>query len=280
MPTVKFRAYDARLQPRRTRLQVPGWAGLQEPRADGSQEYPWHCVPFSEAARAGLELCYPYEEELRVSTRQGSLVFEIGDGQPLHPGPDAPPVRSFGSAYFTFRSSIDLKTDPEWAIKVETHPRFYTDATGTAPIAVPAILHAWWPMVNFLVFKSPGEGGTHIFRPGEPFVLITVVPADQPVDSVPMPIEEAAERELMSRRIYASRATLAQGTHWVSATNTAFDGTYRLLSGAARKAAAQDRKTRPAACPATPESIADGGDGGGDGGGEDEAAAVAAQEYP
>ncbi len=272
MPTVKYRAYDPRLQPRRTRLEVPGWAGLQEPRADGSGEYPWHCVPFSEAARAGLELCYPYEEELRVSTRGGALMFETGEGRALQPGGEGPPFRSFGRQYFTFRSSIDLRVEPEWAIKIETHPSFYSDATGTAPIAVPAILHAWWPMVNFLVFKSPAEGQTHVFRPGMPFVLVTVVPAEQSVEVAPMPVEEAAERELMSRRIYASRATLAQGTHWVSNSNTAFDGTYRLLSGAARKAAAQARANRPAA-PQEPTSSAGYG---GDGGGDDDAAGAAA----
>jgi hypothetical protein len=262
-------------------LDVPGWAGRQEPRADGSHEYPWHCVPFSEAARGGLELCYPYEEELRVSTRNDNLVFETGSGEALRAGPDSPPFRRFGREYFTFRSSIDLKTEADWAIKIETHPRFYSDTTGTAPIAVPAILHTWWPMVHFLVFKSPAEGATHVFRPAEPFVLITVVPAYHPVDAVPMAAEEAAERELMSRRIYASRSTLAKGTHWVSATNTAFDGTYRLLSGAARKAAAQARGGRPATMPSEPAARF--ADGGGDDGGDDEAAAgaaVAAQGCP
>jgi hypothetical protein len=270
MPTVKYRAYHPAMQPRRTRLEVPGWAGLQEPRTDGSHEYPWHCVPFSEAARAGLELCYPYDEALCVSTRNGALTFESGSGQVLQPGGDGPPFRSFGREYFTFRSSIDIKPEPAWAIKVETHPRFYTDTSGTAPIAVPAILHAWWPMVNFLVFKSPAEGATHIFRPGEPFVLMTMVPAEQSVEVVPMPEEEAAERELISRRIYASRSTLAQGTHWVSATNTAFDGTYRLLSGAARKAAAQARGSRPSDVE-TPTSV-------GDGGGDDDDGVAAAGE--
>jgi hypothetical protein len=287
MPTVKYRAYDARLRPRRTRLEVPGWAGLQAPRADGSHEYPWHCVPFSEAARAGLELCYPYDEELRVSTRGGVLVFELGTGEILQPGGEGPPFRSFGREYFTFRSSIDLQPEPGWAIKIETHPRFYSDTSGEAPIAVPAILHAWWPMVNFLVFKSPAEGATHVFRPGEPFVLITVVPAEQSVEVAPMAAEEAAERELMSRRIYASRSTLAQGTHWVSSTNTAFDGTYRLLSGAARKAAAQARAGQipagqaragqPAAAAAA-RSARSSADYGGDGG--DEARAAAAARAP
>lgn len=256
MPTVKFRSYDPRLRPRRTRLEVPGWAGQPEPRADGSHEYPWHCVPFVEAARAGLELCFPYAEELRVSTRDGALTFEDGAGRPLPPGGGGPPFRSFGREYFTYQSCVDLKVDPTHAIKVETHPRFYTDRTGTAPIAVPAVLRAWWPMINFLVFKAPPEGGTHVFRPGEPFVLITVVPAEQAVEVVDMPEAEAAERELQSRRIHASRATLSADSLWTSSTRTIFDGTYRRLSGAARSAAARAKV-----------SDGNGGDGGGGDGG-------------
>ena len=89
---------------------------------------------------------------------------------------------------------------------------------------------------------------------------------EQSVEVMPMPPEEAAEREPMPQRIYASRATLTQGTHWVSTTNTAYDGTYRMLSGAERKAAAQSRASRPTAAPAVQATIfaGYGGDGGGD----------------
>jgi hypothetical protein len=232
MPIVKFRSHHQNLRPRRTRLDVPGWAGKSEPRADGSHEYPWHCIPFSEAARGGLELTFPYDTELHVSTRDGVLIFE-GD----FPGPDdprRPPFRSLGRDYFTDQSLIDLKVEPGYAIKVETHPSFYTDASNTVPIAVPAILRHWWPMINFLVFKSPAEGQTHIFRPGEPFVQFSVIAEDDKIDLADMPEEEAAERELQSRRIYASRSTLAADTTWTSSTDTVFDGTYRRLYGAAK----------------------------------------------
>ena len=231
MPTVKYRSHHANLKPRRTRLEVPGWAGLNEPRADGSHEYPWHCVPFSEAARAGIEVLYPHEDELRVSVKKGELWFDGDFG-----AQDArrPPVRSFGDEYYTYQLLLDLKVEENFAIKVETHPRFYTDTTGTVPIAVPAVLRHWWPMVFFVVFKTPAEGQTHVFRPGEGMLQITVVTADQKLDLIEMPEEEAAERELQSERIYASRSTLSADTQWTSATNTVFDGTYRKIFGAAK----------------------------------------------
>ena len=232
---VKYRAVHAGLNPRRTRLELPGWAGKPQPRADGSHEYPWHCVPFSEAAKAGIEIFYPYAAELAVSMRDGGLVFAGDLGPPPSPGLQWPPFRSFGTEYYTYQILLDLKVEPGLALRTEPHPRFYTDRTGTVPVAVPAVLRHWWPMMSFMVFKAPLEGQTHVFRPGEPFMQVTVVPADLEADLVPMPFEEAAEREMQARRIHATRDTLSADSRWVSDTNTVFDGTYRRIAGAARK---------------------------------------------
>jgi hypothetical protein len=231
MPLVKFRVLNPNLHPRRTRIDIPGWAGKPEKRADGSHEYPWHCIPFSEGARAGIELPYPHDAELHVTVRDGMFSF-VTQGSSAEPYP--PPFRSFGREYFTYQLLLDLKVEPEFAIKTEPHPRFFTDTTGTVPIAVPAVLRHWWPMIYFVVFKAPPEGQTHIFRPGEPFMQMGIVPADTSLDLVEMTAEEAAERELQSRRIYASRDTLSAETRWTSDTNTVFDGTYRRIHTAAR----------------------------------------------
>jgi hypothetical protein len=89
-------------------------------------------------------------------------------------------------------------------------------------------------MISFVIFKAPPEARTHIFRPGEPFMQIIFVPAEPQFELVPMNEEEAAEREMRSRRIHASRDTLGQDSNWTSSTNTVFDGTYRFILGAAR----------------------------------------------
>ena len=236
MSMVKYRSINPNLRPRRTKLEVPGWAGESEPRANGSQEYPWHCIPFAEAARAGFEVCYPHEDDLRVVMKDGMPAFEGVFGDAANPDARRPPFRSFGRQYYTYQLLLDLKVEPAFALKTETHPRFYTDPAGTVPIAVPAVLQHWWPMINFIVFKSPKEGETHIFRPGEPFLQISIVQADAKFDLAAMTEEEAAERELQSQRIYASRRTLSADTEWLSATDTVFDGTYRRIFGAARSA--------------------------------------------
>lgn len=235
MQKIKYRMSGEDLRPRRTRLEIPGWAGEPERRTDGSHEYAWHCVPFTEAAKYGVEVFYPYDNELHVTTRGGKLSMEGDFGPPPTPGRNWPPFRNFGESFYTYQILLDLKPEPGYAMKVETHPSFYTDTTGTAPIAVPALIREWWPMLYFIVFKSPPEGQTHIFRPGAPMAQFTMVPAECDVELVAMSEDEAAERELQSRRIYASRQTLGADSQWLSTTDTVFDGTYRRMHGAARK---------------------------------------------
>ena len=234
MRQVKFRSHTPGFKPRRTKLDVPGWGGQREPRKNGSMEQAWHCLPFSEGARYGIELFYPHENELRVTVAGGKLSLDGDFGpRPEGHGGEWPPFRTFGDLYYTYQLALDLKVEEGFAIRTEPHPRFYTDPTNTTPIAVPALIRRWWPMVYFLVFKSPPEGGVHIFRPGEPFVQILILPEEAEFDLVPMSDNEAAEREMQSRRIYESRATLSAETEWTSATNTVFDGTYRHILGAA-----------------------------------------------
>jgi hypothetical protein len=235
MHTIKYRLSDERLRPRRTKLEIPGWAGKPEPRVDGSHEYAWHCVPFSEAAQYGLEVLYPYDNELRVSTKDGRPVFDGDFGSPPDDGRLWPPFRTFGEHFYTYQLLLDLKVPAGLAIMIEPHPRFYTDPTDSVPIAVPALMRNWWPMMFFMVFKSPAEGRTHIFRSNEPFAQFTLIPEECDFELVKMSEEEAAERELQARRIHESRATLSAGTQWTSASDTVFDATYRRIHGAARK---------------------------------------------
>ena len=235
MHEIKFRLVNPALRPRRTMLEMPGWAGQREPRTDGSQEYAWHCVPFTEGAQYGIEIFYPYDNELRVTKKDGQLSF-VGDFGPPPEGDLLwPPFRSFGRDFYTYQLLLDLKVGKDFAVRTEPHPRFYTDTSDTVPIAVPALLRTeWWPMIAFVVFKSPSEGRTHIFRSGEPMLQILILPVAADFVLVPMDEEEAAEREMRGRRIHASRATLAADSTWTSRTDTVFDGTYRYLLRAAK----------------------------------------------
>lgn len=235
MNTVKYRLFEPRLMPRRTRIEVPGWAGQPESRKDGSHEYGWHCMPFVEGAQYGIELFYPFDNELHVTKRDGHVVLQGDFGLDPGTGINWPPFRSFGADYYTYQLLLDLKVAEDMAVRTEPHPRFYTSHADDVPIAVPALLRTnWWPMISFVVFKAPPEGRTHIFRPGEPFMQLIVVPAEPQFELVAMDEEEAAEREMRGRRIHASRDTLGLDSRWTSSTNTVFDATYRRILRAAR----------------------------------------------
>jgi hypothetical protein len=239
MPVMKYRLHGRRPAPQPIQVPVPGWGGAAQPRADGSHEQPWHCTPFSESARYGIELLYPFDVELRVTKSRGRVQLSADWGEPADPEMMWPPFRPFGEDFYSYQLSLDLKVPPGWAIRTEPHPRYYSDASNTTPLAVPALIRTeWWPMVFFCIFKAPPKGVTHIFRKGEPFISIIVLPADPDLDLQPMPEEEAAERELQARRLANSRDALAEGTRWLSTTNTVFDGAYRHLHRAAK---ARDR---------------------------------------
>jgi len=235
MLTVKYRMNEPRLNPRRTKLEMPGWAGKPEPRKDGSHEQMWHCIPFTEGAQYGIELFYPYDNDLRVTTREG-VVHLNGDFGPVpEDGLQWPPFRSFGEHYYTYQLLLDLEVPPDMAVRSEPHPRYYAAGVDDVPLAVPALLRTnWWPMISFVVFKAPPPGVTHVFRKGEPFMQMLFVPAEIQFDLVPMDEDEAAEREMRGRRIHASRDTLSKETEWTSSTDTVFDGTYRHILRAAK----------------------------------------------
>jgi hypothetical protein len=236
MHDVKYRVVNPGLQPRRTKLEMPGWAGKPDPRRDGSHEQAWHCMPFTEGAQYGIEIFYPHNNELRVTRKDGQFIFD-GDFGPKPDDSDLmwPPFRSFGADYYTYQLLLDLKVGKDWAVRTEPHPRFYTDPSDTVPIAVPALLRTeWWPMIAFVVFKSPAEGRSHIFRPGEPMLQLLVLPVTADFNLIAMDEEEAAEREMRGRRIHASRPALAADSTWTSSSDTVFDGTYRHLMRAAK----------------------------------------------
>jgi hypothetical protein len=112
-----WRLYQPKLQPRRTKLEISGWGGKPEPRKEGLREQPWHCVPFSESAQYGIEILYPYDNELHVSTRNGRLVLDGDFGPGPGTGVEWPPFRTFGERYYTYQLLLDLKVEDGLAIR-------------------------------------------------------------------------------------------------------------------------------------------------------------------
>lgn len=218
--------------PRKIKLEVPGWAG--EDTWDSAQ--PWHCKPFIDSLY-GLELIYPFDTECQVSTINGELVF-TGDfseerretGQTWER-----PFSSFAPHHFGFTSSLDLMTPEGYGTMILPHPRYYTDRTGTVPLPVGGFIESdFWPRVFFVVFKSPLEGQTYIFRKNEPYAQILILPKS-PKYSIEKMTEEESEKRQSMEKVLSDHVSEISTNIWKTLKNETFDNKYKILSAMAKK---------------------------------------------
>jgi Flp pilus assembly protein TadD len=221
------------LSPQPIRMTKGTWAGSPEKMEDGSEPQPWHCLPFVQASTYGLELLYPYETECHVVRAGDSLRFE-GDFT-KDPGQSGGEFRPFslreGCPGYLFHTQIDLQPPPGHVLRIEPHPRYFTDDSATVPL--PTIGHlsnAGLPPTS-LVFCVPRPGERHIFRKGEPFAQVIFVPQPMTVETIPMTVEEAAQRRQLEDAIEPSRLDIADHV-WHNPAGFAFNDHYKVLARA------------------------------------------------
>ena len=261
MHTVKYRSFEPRLMPRRTKLEMPGWAGKPEPRRDGSHEHAWHCMPFAEGAQYGIELFYPFDNELRVTKRDGQVVLD-GDF-----GTRSEDRRQLAAVPHLRRELLHLPA----AARPEGRGRH-----GGAHRAASALLHrrrrrraaggagaaAHQLVADDLLRRLQGAArGPHPHLPAGRAVHADPVRAGRAANSSWC---RWTRRKRPSAKCAAGASTpaarrLARTRPWTSSTNTVFDGTYRHILRAARAKAkrpapdegllAKFRARRPRACP-------------------------------
>src|SRR5262245_38664261 len=73
--TIKYRTTGKAIPPRPVQFKIPGGSGQLVKKRNGSEPQPWHCPPFMDAAMAGLELVYPYDNECHVVNDGGNVRF-------------------------------------------------------------------------------------------------------------------------------------------------------------------------------------------------------------
>lgn len=231
---VEYRVWNAEQAPRRLKLAIPGWAGDEEPAQDGARPQPWHCRPFVDAATYGIELLYPFETECRVSLADdGSIRFD-GDftdeiARARKPGHNMlHPFGVFAHNHYGMNAGVDLMPPPGHVLRIEPHPRFYNDTTGTVAAAVPGHLERFWPRMFFVVFKAPAPGQTHVFRTGEPFAQVLVVPSLATYALEPMAGENVRDRRTQDRHIKGLAPLLARHL-WTSDLGQTFNDKYKQL---------------------------------------------------
>jgi Tfp pilus assembly protein PilF len=234
--TIKYSTTSRALPPQRIKLQVPGWGGDESQKmVDGSVVQPWHCQPFADGSTYGLELIYQHEQECHIINDNGAVRIEwdfykepgdVTGGEFVTFFSKGPPGQ------YLFSTRIDIVAPPDHVARIEPHPRFFTDTTGTVPVAIIANVQTeWWSKWFFVVFKVPPPGQRHIFRKGEPFAQVIFVPRRVKYDLVPMTADEETVRRLSAHRVEAARNEI--GTNlWLNSAGAEQSNYYKVLSAA------------------------------------------------
>lgn len=231
---VKCRTYYKGPLPRPIKLEIPGWAGNSRRHDRGAVPQPWHCPPFVDGSTYGLELIYPFDSPCHVTRRNNEVVFE-GDFEGENPwntnGDSTPPFATFAPSHYGYTSSLDILPPPDYVVRIEPHPRFYTDTTGTVPIPVAGHIQRWWSKIFFIAFKSPFEGQTHIFEKGQPYAQILIIPRKIVYNVTPMSDEEAKARSDRETQLSKLGNKIAKNV-WIDHAGHEFSDKYRQLSNA------------------------------------------------
>jgi hypothetical protein len=231
---LKYRAWNGAHAPRRIRLAIPGWAGDDVQAVDGARPQPWHCRPFVDAATYGVELVYAFETECNVTRDDAGTIRFDGDfsaeiARAAERGERVEvPFGAFAAHHYGMTTALDVLPPPGYVLRVEPHPRFFTDTTGQVPCAVPGQIERFWPRMFFAVFRAPRPGETHVFRPGEPFAQLLVVPSAATYALSPMAEDEADDRRTQDRQLTALQYLLAKHI-WRADNGLWFDDKYKQL---------------------------------------------------
>jgi Flp pilus assembly protein TadD len=231
---VKYRLEGKALAPRPIRVALPGWGGSAEMKKEnGSQPQPWHCPLHVEGCTHGFELVYPFETECHVvNDGQVRILWDRAKEPGLAPGPSEftlstpPPPQNY-----LYATGLDIQAPPGYALRTESHPRFFADTTGTVPAVGVGHVHSeWWPKKLFVVFKVPAPGQRHIFRKGEPYAQILFIP-EISYELKRMTPQEQERRQKLEDDIRLSKSLIARHV-WHSAGGIEFNDHYKVLTRA------------------------------------------------
>lgn len=233
---LKYRTWGKGMPPRPVKLQIPGWSGVDRNRDNGAEAQPWHCMPFVEASTYGLEMLYPFDTEARITTENGRVKVEADFSKEFDPVPhDFPPFKQFAKGHYGFTSAMDLEPPEGHVIRLEPHPRFFTDATGECPILLTGHIQGeWWAKIFFVVFKSPRAGEVHVFRKHEPYGQMILVPRKITYDIVPFTHSEESARSLRDTLVNENTQLIAKH-NFIDSEGQVFTDRYRQLATAFAK---------------------------------------------
>lgn len=226
---ISYRCWFKGIPPKTIKLQIPGWAGTPG-YSDGCEPQPWHCKPFVDASTYGLELIYPFSNPCIVKNENDKITFDSVFTDEEKSTGMMPPFMSFAPYHYGFTSSLDIKTKPGIITRIEPHPSFYTDRTGTIPTPVAGHIETeWWSRIFFIAFKSPLPGQHHVFSPGQPYAQLLFLPKEINYKIKPMPPEEIAKRSVRDDKINKNSDKLCNHSY-TDNKNNVFNNKYKVIS--------------------------------------------------
>ena len=177
-----FRSVYGNANIKKIKVEFPGWAGDSKNHSDGATPQPWHCVPFLEASTYGLELIYPFNSEAIIRTVDKKIQVDPSNNKSWEEEEipfncPRPAFMQFAPGHFGMSSCLEIVPPKDHVIRIEPHPAFFTDNSGTFPCLVTGHLQGdWWPKVFFVVFKSPLPNQELHFKKNMPYGKIIFVP--------------------------------------------------------------------------------------------------------
>jgi hypothetical protein len=229
---LKYRSWYQGQPPQHIRLQIPGWSGEPNDHKDGDIPQPWHCTPFVEGSTYGLELLYSFNTEFHVKTINGEVKFtgDFTEENKILPNSILPPFSTFAPGHFGMTSCLDIEVPDGYVLRIEPHPRYYTDETYTVPLVIPGHINTiMWPKIFFVVFKNPMPGQTYIFRKNEPYAQILIVPRKVLYEIKPMTSGEQSARGLLDDSIQTFCKKFTEND-WYDNKGNNFDDKYKILN--------------------------------------------------
>jgi diadenosine tetraphosphate (Ap4A) HIT family hydrolase len=179
-----------------------------------------------------LELLYPFDTECCVELIDGKVKIhgDFTEENKKCPSIPLPPFSTFAPGHFGMSSGLDIEVPENYVLRLEPHPRFYVDTTNTVPCCITGHLQTnWWPKIFFVVFKNPIPGQTLIFRKGEPYGQILILPKKVSYEIQEMSPEEKAKRNQVDAKIEKYYKKFVKND-WIDNEGHNFNDTYKQLS--------------------------------------------------
>jgi len=127
-----------------------------------------------------------------------------------------------------------MEVPPGFVLRVEPHPRFYTDRTGNVPAAIPGHIGPHWTRALFIVFRNPRFNELHLFRPGLPYAQAFLVPEQARYHAELISQRGQDARSAREQRVREYRQEIARNSWWDKSGSTVFDDKYKQLLRAFR----------------------------------------------